>query len=182
MILYLFMNSSHTVFISHVSVIADDTKLTMNSNSVTVGGFSKIILAIDGSESSRDAAHYAIELANCNSAKLIAITVLHKSLSSYGLAPAPNDTELDKEKRALKAKEWFEKVTHEAESNHINFRTELVDTQLSIESAIVEYAEEEKADLIVMGTRGLSGFKRLLLGSVALGVATYSTCPVLIIK
>jgi nucleotide-binding universal stress UspA family protein len=176
------MTKHLTVFISHVSVIADETKLTMNSNSVTVTGFSKILLAIDGSESSRDAAHYAIELANCNSAELIAITVLHKSLSSYGLAPAPNDTELDKEKRALKAKEWFEKVTHEAESNHINFRTELVDTQLSIESAIVEYAEEEKADLIVMGTRGLSGFKRLLLGSVALGVATYSTCPVLIIK
>jgi nucleotide-binding universal stress UspA family protein len=176
------MTKHLTVFISHVSVIADETKLTMNSNSVTVSGFSKILLAIDGSESSRDAAHYAIELANCNSAELIAITVLHKSLSSYGLAPAPNDTELDKEKRALKAKEWFEKVTHEAESNHINFRTELVDTQLSIESAIVEYAEEEKADLIVMGTRGLSGFKRLLLGSVALGVATYSTCPVLIIK
>ncbi|HEY7571749.1 MAG TPA: universal stress protein [Nitrososphaeraceae archaeon] len=176
------INSSHTVFISRVYVIADDTILPMNPNSVLVGGFSKILLALDGSESSRDAAHYAIELANCNSAQLIAITVLHKSLSSYGLAPAPNDSQLDKEKRALKAKEWFEKVTHEAESAHITFRTELVDTQLSVESAIVEYAEEEKVDLIVMGTRGLSGFKRLLLGSVALGVATYSTCPVLIIK
>ena len=154
----------------------------MNSNRIMARGFSKILLAIDGSESSRDAAHYAIELAKCNSAQLIAITVLHKSLSSYGLAPAPNDSELDKEKQELKAKEWFEKVTHEAESTHINFRTELVDTQLSIESAIVEYAEEEKVDLIVMGTRGLSGFKRLLLGSAALGVATYSTCPVLIIK
>ncbi len=64
----------------------------------------------------------------------------------------------------------------------IKFRTEIVDTQLSVESAIVEYAEEQNADLIVMGTRGLSGFKRLLLGSVALGVATYSTCPVLVIK
>jgi nucleotide-binding universal stress UspA family protein len=176
------IDTSHTVFISRVYVIADDTILPVNPNSILAGGFSKILLALDGSESSRDAAHYAIELAYGNSAKLIAITVLHKSLSSYGLAPAPNDSELEKEKLTLKTKEWFEKVTHDAESAHVDFRTELVDTQLSIESAIVEYAEEEKVDLIVMGTRGLSGFKRLLLGSVALGVATYSTCPVLIIK
>jgi nucleotide-binding universal stress UspA family protein len=154
----------------------------MNTKDVTIGGFSKILLAIDGSESSRDAARYAIELAKSSSAELIAITVLHKSLSSYGLAPAPNETEHDKEKRVLKTKEWFEKVIQEAEATQINFRAELIDTQLSVESAIVEYGEEENADLIVMGTRGLSGFKRLLLGSVAIGVATYSTCPVLIIK
>lgn len=176
------INTLHTVFISRAYVIADDTTLSVNPNNVLEGGFSKILLALDGSESSRDAAQYAIELANCNSAQLIAITVLHKSLSSYGLAPVPSDSQLDKDKRALKTKEWFEKVTHDAESANVKFRTELVDTQLSIESAIVEYAEEEKVDLIVMGTRGLSGFKRLLLGSVALGVATYSTCPVLIIK
>ena len=61
-------------------------------------------------------AHYAIELAKSSSAELIAITVLHKSLSSYGLAPAPNETEQDKEKRVLKTKEWFEKVIQEARS------------------------------------------------------------------
>ena len=177
-----FWNLVQTVFISHKDANAYDEKMPMNSDGVMVGGFSKILLALDGSESSRDAAHYAIELAKSNSAELIVITVLHKSLSSYGLAPAPSESQLDREKRALKTKEWFEKVTHEAEATHVTFRTELVDTQLSIESAIVEYAEEENADLIVMGTRGLSGFKRLLLGSVALGVATYSTCPVLIIK
>jgi nucleotide-binding universal stress UspA family protein len=171
-----------TVFITHKDVIAYEANLSMNTKDLTIGGFSKILLAIDGSESSRDAAHYAIELAKSSSAELIAITVLHKPLSSYGLAPAPNETEHDKDKRVLKTKEWFEKVIQEAEATQINFRTELIDTQLSVESAIVEYAEEENADLIVMGTRGLSGFKRLLLGSVAIGVATYSTCPVLIIK
>jgi nucleotide-binding universal stress UspA family protein len=163
-------------------VIVYEANLPMNTNGVTVSGFSKILLAIDGSESSRDAAHYAIELAKSCSAELIAITVLHKSLSSYGLAAAPNETEHDREKRELRTKEWFEKVIQDAEATQIKFRTEIVDTQLSVESAIVEYAEEQNADLIVMGTRGLSGFKRLLLGSVALGVATYSTCPVLVIK
>lgn len=174
--------SSQTVFISRIYVITDEPNLPVIANDRTTTRFSKILLAIDGSESSMDAAHYAVELAKSNSAELIAITVLHKSLSSYGLAPAPDEIGHNKEERALKTKEWFERVTIEAETSHIRFRAELLDTQLSVESAIVEYAEEEKVDLIVMGTRGLSGFKRLLLGSVAMGVATYSTCPVLIIK
>jgi len=43
-------------------------------------------------------------------------------------------------------------------------------------------AEKEKVDLIVVGTRGRSGFKKLLLGSVASGVVNYAHCPVLIVK
>jgi len=46
----------------------------------------------------------------------------------------------------------------------------------------VDYAEREGIDLIVMGTRGKSGFKRLLLGSTASGVTTYAHCAVLIVK
>jgi nucleotide-binding universal stress UspA family protein len=37
-------------------------------------------------------------------------------------------------------------------------------------------------DLIVIGSRGRSGFKKLLLGSTASGVVTYATCPVFIVK
>ena len=37
-------------------------------------------------------------------------------------------------------------------------------------------------DLIVIGTRGRSGFKKLLLGSVASGVVTYAHCPVMVVK
>jgi nucleotide-binding universal stress UspA family protein len=46
----------------------------------------------------------------------------------------------------------------------------------------VDCAEQKKVDLIVIGSRGLSGFKKLLLGSVASGVVTYSHCPVLVVK
>ena len=43
-------------------------------------------------------------------------------------------------------------------------------------------AEENDINLIVIGTRGLSGFKKLLLGSVATHVITYAHCPVLVVK
>jgi nucleotide-binding universal stress UspA family protein len=47
---------------------------------------------------------------------------------------------------------------------------------------IVEFAEREHADLIVMGSHGRTGIGRLLMGSVAEGVARRATCPVLIVK
>jgi len=46
-------------------------------------------------------------------------------------------------------------------------------------SAIIEEAEERKADLIVMGTRGLTGIKHIALGSVADRVVRMAPCPVL---
>jgi nucleotide-binding universal stress UspA family protein len=48
--------------------------------------------------------------------------------------------------------------------------------------SIVEYAEEHKIDLIVIGTKGLSGIKKMLLGSTASGVVTYAHCPVIVVK
>ncbi len=52
----------------------------------------------------------------------------------------------------------------------------------SIVGAIVEYAEHENIDLLVIGSRGLTGFKKLLVGSVASGVVTYAHCPVMVVK
>jgi nucleotide-binding universal stress UspA family protein len=47
---------------------------------------------------------------------------------------------------------------------------------------IIQYADQENIDLIVIGTRGRSGVKKLLLGSTASGVVTYADCPVLVTK
>jgi nucleotide-binding universal stress UspA family protein len=48
--------------------------------------------------------------------------------------------------------------------------------------AIVEMADDIGADLIVMGTRGLTGFKHLMLGSVAERTVRSAPCPVLTVK
>ncbi len=53
---------------------------------------------------------------------------------------------------------------------------------INIAGGIVDYAEENDINLIVIGTRGLSGFKKLLLGSVATHVITYAHCPVMVVK
>ena len=48
--------------------------------------------------------------------------------------------------------------------------------------AIIDYAERGNVDLIVLGTRGRSGFKKMLLGSATTGIVTYATCPIMIVK
>jgi nucleotide-binding universal stress UspA family protein len=69
-------------------------------------------------------------------------------------------------------------------NGHIDYKlkTELLESQLSVESAIVNYADKQDVDLIVIGTKRRSGLKKLLFGSVASGVVTYSTGPVLVVK
>jgi nucleotide-binding universal stress UspA family protein len=58
----------------------------------------------------------------------------------------------------------------------------LYDTIHSVTGTIVDYAKNNNVDLIVVGTRGQSGFKQLLVGSVANGVSQHAHCPVLVVR
>jgi nucleotide-binding universal stress UspA family protein len=144
--------------------------------------FSRILVAVDGSETSMDAAGHAIDMARMYNAQLTALTVSHISLSSYGLAAPPDAIKQRKEKHELESKRWFGELNQSARRNNIQFKTQLIDSQMSVEGTIVEYAENNGIDLIVLGTRGRSGIKKLLLGSVASGVISYATCPVIVVK
>jgi nucleotide-binding universal stress UspA family protein len=80
---------------------------------------------------------------------------------------------------------WLDQVKGTAEDRGVKSQTKtlLVQyTQSSTAGAIIDYAEEHHIDLIVIGTRGHSGLKKMMLGSVALVVLTHSHCPVLVIK
>jgi nucleotide-binding universal stress UspA family protein len=142
--------------------------------------FSKILVAVDGSEQSLQAAAYAIELAKKYNAQLIALTVSHIPLSSYGFGSRPETVKHDKE--MLESKQWFRTIQEVGIEYNVSLKTDLIDSQMSVEGTIVEYAESQGVDLIVIGTTGRSGFKKLLLGSVASGVVNYSTCPVMVVK
>ena len=52
----------------------------------------------------------------------------------------------------------------------------------SVVEAIVNFATSDKADLIVVGTRGMTGFKQLILGSVSSGLISHARCPVLVAR
>ena len=61
-------------------------------------------------------------------------------------------------------------------------KTDVIIGYTSVAKSIVEYAEEHNMDLIVIGTRGMTGIKKMPLGSATTGVVTYAHCPVLIVR
>lgn len=142
---------------------------------------SKILVAIDGSETSLKAADYGIEFAKKYNAKLIILHVIH--IHAAGLMYTTESTFkqfIEKNKR--ESEEWFNTISKEAKEQGVEIETETVEEIYSVPGAIIKRAEEENVDVIIVGGIGKSGFKRLLLGSVATDVVRYSKCPVFVIK
>jgi nucleotide-binding universal stress UspA family protein len=96
----------------------------------------------------------------------------------------PNAMKEILENAKKEAQQWFDNIKEKInmDNNNIQLQPDVVVTATSIVSAIVEYAKNKDVDLIVIGTRGRSGFKKLLLGSVASGVVTNAACPVMVVK
>jgi nucleotide-binding universal stress UspA family protein len=145
--------------------------------------FSKILVAIDGSEESLHAADYAIEIARRYNADVIALNVIPSDVTLFGPSAPPHIIELKQEAQDYldKIKEKTEKMMGNNNDSKIRLRTEIIGS-LSTVGGIVAFAEKDNVDLIVIGTRGRSGFTKLLLGGVALGVVTYAHCPVMVVK
>lgn len=143
------------------------------------GRFSRILVGIDGSESSLNASDYAIEMAKKDGAQIIALSIKSLPLSSYGLAAPQDEAKLSNEDKEMHGiKESLDKVDQNAKRNNIQIKKEIINSQMSIEAAIVEYAESEDVDLIVIGTRGTSDIKNILLGNIASGVVKYAAVMV----
>jgi nucleotide-binding universal stress UspA family protein len=147
---------------------------------------SKILVAVDGSEGSILAADCAVDMAKKNNAKLIALNVISSQYlysPSYVWRPViPTTMDSIIKHQEEEAQRWLTIVREKANDNKIKLRTEFIIDPTSIVGAIVEYAERENIDLLVIGSRGLSGFKKLLVGSVASGIVTYALCPVMVVK
>jgi nucleotide-binding universal stress UspA family protein len=81
------------------------------------------------------------------------------------------------------ARELLSKAVKFAKDSGVtDAKDELVTDLVSPYQGIVQLAEHDEADVIVIGTRGNGGFKKLLLGSVANSVLHYAGCSVLVTK
>jgi nucleotide-binding universal stress UspA family protein len=138
-----------------------------------------ILVPVDFSKHAAKALDVAVEFAKAFGAK---VYLLHcykinvGGLSPYGLVIPPN---FDQEVRAAASKqldEWREKVKAE------NVEAEGLISPMFPSEAIATTASDIGADLIVMGTRGLSGIKHVMLGSVAERTIRIAACPVLTVK
>jgi nucleotide-binding universal stress UspA family protein len=145
----------------------------------------KILAPIDGSKNSLAALQVAVGLAKDYGAELNIIQVLPMhptSISMSSLSGAPSSLLSVYEEEAKSAKKTIDDAVELARKHRVKASGEVIRMQNSVVEAIVEKASAEKSDLIVIGTRGLGGFKKLLVGSVSSGVVTHAHCPVFVVR
>jgi len=147
----------------------------------------RILVPVDGSKPSIDASVQAIDIAKYLDAELIALYIVSPDIRYDYM----EDIITPRLPRALKdvmmiamqkGERHVKKVQQKASQKKVKVKTDVVIGVSSIVKEIVGYSEKNRIDMIVIGSRGLSGIKKMLLGSVASGVVTYSHCPVLVAK
>jgi nucleotide-binding universal stress UspA family protein len=140
--------------------------------------WSRIVCAVDFSDASRAALEHAAELARRFHAELVLVHVWKGSPGEESAAAAP-PTLTDQEEAELEGKlESWEREAEQIAGREV--RTLL--TSGSPAPEIARIASEEKAELVVTGTRGRTGFERAVLGSVAEDIVRHAPCAVLIVK
>jgi nucleotide-binding universal stress UspA family protein len=129
-----------------------------------------IVVAYDGSEQAEAALDRAAELGRTGASVTVVTAV---GLGIHGVTGrsmgARDEDEVDRQKGVLDAG-----VAH--------LKAKSVEGEGDAADVIIEAANEAKADLIIVGTRGLNAAKRALLGSVSTKVAHNAPCDVLIVR
>ncbi len=155
--------------------------------------FTRILVALDGSENSARASRAALELSEKLKAELIVLHTItppalyyHTEMSPEGpvIEPPTHQKEIDAylEYARRVGRGIVDPTVSEARTRGIVVKADSSETTTSAVETIVNTAVKENADLIIIGTRGLGGFKKLLLGSVSSGVVDHARCPVLVIR
>ena len=137
-------------------------------------GFQRVLVATDGSKQCSAAVERAIDFAKSYGGEISVVSVVDVPAEFYAEAPQVVDDMIHK------SKGYVEEVKEQAEASGI--KAEAFVKEGEAYQAIVELAKERDVNLIVMGSHGRTGLKRLLMGSVAEKVIGYAPCPVLVTR
>jgi nucleotide-binding universal stress UspA family protein len=140
--------------------------------------YKRILVPIDGSPLAEQALPHAVALADCFQAELILLKVLTPLAETRNL-PIGAVRKAQKITHCL-ANDYLDRITTEIQERDIHVRTVTIEGQPQVQ--IIRFAEEELVDLIVICTRGHSGFSRWLMGSVADRVTRGVSIPVLLVR
>jgi nucleotide-binding universal stress UspA family protein len=144
--------------------------------------FARIVVGTDGSETAKRAVREATELAKQTGASLDVVSAFEPVSSSRlreERLEAPSDIE-----HAVNPHEDVDAILREAASDveQAGVKVNTFARQGEPADAILDVAEEQDADLIIVGNKGMTGAKRFLLGSVPNKVSHHAPCSVLIIR
>jgi nucleotide-binding universal stress UspA family protein len=141
--------------------------------------FHKILVATGGSPWSNQAVAYAIEMAKDYTLPVIILHVVAETppyfVAEVGTPPESLLADSEAEGRRI-----LSDAAEQATEAGITFTTELLWGR--IPEVVCRLAEEQECDLIIVGSRALKGFKRLMIGSISNAIASKCPCPILIVK
>lgn len=141
---------------------------------VPIAKIENLLLSTDSSEYSEGAVREAVKLAKMTSGSLTAIAVIETNPEFEALSPDRADM------ADQKTREYLDIVKKMASLEGVECETLAFHSE-SVFKVIVEEAEKRNIDMIVMGRRGRTGLKRLLMGSVTAKVIGHSPCNVLVV-
>ena len=147
-----------------VLVVPDDTQV----------GFQRVLVATDGSKQCRPAVEKAIDFSQSYGGEISVVSIVDVPAEFYAEAPQIVEDMIHK------AKVYVEEVKKQAEASGV--KAEAFVKEGEAYQAIVDLAKERDVNIIVMGSHGRTGLKRLLMGSVAEKVIGYAPCPVLVTR
>lgn len=142
--------------------------------------FNKILFATDFSEISECAFDYALTLAKTFNSRLIIIHVINEPVDLRGFYVPHISFDTIEREIALSAEKMMDKFCSKKTKDYDNYDKFIV-SGIPYEE-ILKKADEEKVDLLVMGTHGRAGIDHLLFGSTAERVVRKATCPVMTVR
>lgn len=143
----------------------------------------KILVPVDGSEYSKEAMKVAMDCAKTKGADIYVISVAPfiGGMEDHEISPARRERLIESVEQ--RADEIVKDACATLSAEQVTPAcSKTVVTSVSVPDAIIEFAETEKIDLIVMGSKGLSSSSRFKMGSVATQVVKYSPCSVYLVK
>jgi len=141
----------------------------------------KVLVPIDGSKHSTEGLRVAAHFAKTNKAKIVIINVI-PSVADIDLELSASERDKLLESLKRRGEDLLAKAKDQMKVNGVTDINTVLVTGDSPAQEIVAFAEKEKTDLIVIGSKGKSATARFLLGSVASKVVKYSHCCVYVVK
>ena len=142
--------------------------------------FKNILVPYDGSSHSKHAFKIALDMAKKYDSKIKVLTCLSHADTGAGYIDISFNKDIFETAKSELLKS-MSKLESTAQKQGISASIDILETE-SVVKQVVTYAKSDKIDLIIMGSHGRTGWKKLLLGSVANGVAQQVNCPVLIVR
>lgn len=143
--------------------------------------FTRILIPTDGSDLANKAAKDALEMAKLQGASVVGVYVIDP-FPYIGLGEASAlGLQAYMEEVQVAAQSALTQIRAEAEALGVRYQGDTIERSATYEG-ILDTAEAEHCDLIVMGSHGRQGMKAMILGSVTQKVLTHSKLPVLVIK